>query len=283
LTASLVQQGHTCHALRRQTGATQTGTWDPAKGTIRLDADADYDAVVHLAGESIATGRWTAAKKTKIRESRVLGTHLLSETLAGQASKPKVLVSASAIGFYGDQGEQVLDETALPGGGFLSEVCQAWEAATQPAEQAGIRVVHARLGVVLSLAGGALKAMLPPFKMGLGGRIGSGRQYMSWIALEDVVAALQFLITQSSLSGPVNVVAPHAVTNEEFTKALGRSLHRPTLFPMPAFVAHLALGEMADALLLASTRVLPQKLLSAGHTFQLPELPSALGGILQRS
>jgi uncharacterized protein (TIGR01777 family) len=209
-----------------------------------------------------------------------VGTQLLSETLAGLASKPKVLVSASAIGFYGDRGDVLLDESGTLGSGFLAAVCQDWEAATRPAETAGIRVVHARLGVVLSPAGGALKSMLLPFRMGVGGRLGSGRQYMSWIVLADVVQAVTFLIEESALAGPVNLVAPHPVTNAAFARALGRALHRPTILPMPASVVRLAFGELADALLLASTRVIPRKLCDAGFTFQQPELSLALRHML---
>jgi uncharacterized protein (TIGR01777 family) len=280
LSSSLSQQGHVCHALRRQSGAPDPLTWDPAGGALNLGADCQVDAVIHLAGESIASGRWTAPKKARIMDSRVQGTRLLAAGLAALEHKPEVLISASAIGFYGDRDDETLDESSSPGQGFLADVCQAWEKQTGPAEDAGIRVVHARLGVVLSKQGGALASMMAPFRLGMGGRIGSGRQYMSWVALEDVVTILQFMISDPSLSGPVNLVAPHPVTNREFTKALGRVLCRPTLVPMPARAARLILGEMAEELLLASTRVAPQKLMEAGYEFQYTDVASALDAII---
>lgn len=280
LVPSLSEQGHVCQTLCRQSGATKPLTWDPAAQRLNLGEQPRIDAVIHLAGESIASGRWNAQKKARIRESRAQGTRLLAETLANLESKPEVLVSASAIGFYGNRGDETLDESSAPGQGFLAEVCQDWENATQPAEQAGIRVVHARLGVVLSKAGGALASMMTPFRLGLGGRIGSGRQHMSWIALDDVVTILQFLISDATLSGPVNLVTPSPVTNSQFTKALGRVLCRPTLLPMPAPVARMLMGEMAEELLLASTRVSPRKLTEAGYEFQFSELAAALDAIL---
>ncbi len=239
------------------------------------------DAVVHLAGENIAE-RWTAAKKARIRDSRVKGTQLLCETLTRLSSPPKVLVSASAIGYYGDRGEETLTDDSPPGRGFLPEVCRAWEAATEPARQQGLRVVQLRLGVVLSVAGGALAKMLPPFRLGLGGVLGSGRQYMSWIALDDVVGTLQHAVVTDALQGPTNAVAPRAVTNQEFTKTLGKVLGRPTAMPLPAFAARLMFGEMADELLLASARVQPTKLLASGYQFRYPELAEALRHLLAR-
>jgi uncharacterized protein (TIGR01777 family) len=238
------------------------------------------DAVVHLAGENIAEGSWTAEKKARIRDSRVKGTRLVSKALAGLNQKPRVLVCASAIGFYGDRGAEILTEQSPAGSGFLADVCQEWEAATEPAAQAGIRVVNMRIGIVLTPRGGALQKMLLPFKFGVGGVMGDGRQYWSWVSIDDVIGAIYHAITNDALSGPVNAVAPRAATNAEFTKTLGRVLSRPTLFPMPAFLARLALGEMADALLLASTRVEPARLLNSGYSFRHADLEGALRFLL---
>ncbi|HSF33952.1 MAG TPA: TIGR01777 family oxidoreductase [Candidatus Tectomicrobia bacterium] len=255
--------------------------WDPMAGTIDVSALQGVEAVVHLAGENIAE-RWTAVKKAKIRDSRVKGTQVLCEALIGLAPLPKVLVSASAIGYYGDRGAEVLTEDSAPGSSFLAEVCRAWEAATEPAQQRGIRVVRLRFGVVLSAAGGALAKMLPPFRLGLGGVLGSGRQYMSWIALDDAVAAIHHALVTDSLQGPTNAVAPQPVTNQEFTETLGKVLGRPTILPMPAFAARLIFGEMADELLLASARVQPAKLQAAGYRFRYPELEQAFRHVLGR-
>lgn len=238
------------------------------------------DAVVHLAGEGIANGRWTSAKKRRIEESRVHGTRQLSKQLAGTKSKPSVFVCASAIGFYGSRGEEMLDEESSAGNGFLPEVCKKWEAATRPAEKAGIRTVHIRTGIVLSKKGGALRKMLPPFRMGAGGILGNGRQYMSWISLDDEVKAICFLIDSGSISGAVNLVAPNPVTNHDFTKTLGKVLHRPTILPLPAFAAWFLFGEMAGELLLGSARVTPKKLVDAGYEFCHAHLQSALEDIV---
>jgi uncharacterized protein len=256
--------------------------WDPAAGTIDADALGGVDAVVHLAGENIAAHRWTESFKAKLRESRVRGTRLVCQTLAGLASKPAVLVSASAIGYYGNRGNEQVDESSAPGHGFLADVCQQWEAETQPARDANVRVVNLRIGVVLSRAGGALAQMLTPFKLGLGGVIGSGRQYLSWIELDDLVRAIQFALSAAALSGPVNGVTTEPVTNRAFTKALGRVLGRPTVFPMPAFTARLAFGQMADEMLLGGVRVVPSALCSAGFNFQYPQLEQALRHALAR-
>jgi uncharacterized protein (TIGR01777 family) len=234
-----------------------------------------FDAVVHLAGESIA-GRWTAAKKERIRASRRDGTRTLCEGLARCAKKPRVLLCASAIGIYGDRQDEKLTEDSPPGTGFLADVVREWESATLPATETGMRVVNLRFGVVLSAQGGALKQMLPAFRFGAGGIIGSGRQCWSWVALPDVVAAIQHALTTDSLRGPVNVVAPFPVMNRAFTRTLGRVLHRPTIVPVPAWAVKLMLGEMGEALLLASTRVEPRRLLASGFKFQLPELEEAL-------
>lgn len=238
------------------------------------------DAVVHLAGESIAEGRWNAAKKQRIEESRVKATRQLAKQLAKSETKPSVFLCGSAIGFYGNRGDEVLDESSLPGSGFLSDVCKKWEEASSPAIKAGIRTVNLRTGIVLSTTGGALQKMLPPFKLGSGGILGNGKQYMSWISLDDEVKAIRFLIDHGTISGPVNLVAPHPATNLEFTKTLGKVLHRPTFLPLPAFAARLLFGEMADALLLGSTRVLPKKLIDAKFEFCHPDLQSALKDIL---
>jgi hypothetical protein len=254
--------------------------WDPQAGQMAAEALEGLDAVVHLAGDNIAAARWTAAKKARIYRSRVEGTALLAQTLAKLARPPKVLVSASAVGFYGDRGTEELDESSPLGRGFLASVCRDWEAATEPASRAGIRVVIARLGVVLAREGGALARLIGLFRLGLGGRLGNGRQYLSWITLGDVVEAILFLLESDSLRGPVNLVAPQPVTNREFTRALGRALHRPTLLPTPAFALRLALGEMADEMLLSSARVLPRKLVRAGYPFRDPNLESALRRVL---
>ncbi|MCI0655527.1 MAG: TIGR01777 family oxidoreductase [Acidobacteria bacterium] len=257
--------------------------WDPEGGRLDPALLTGFDAIVHLAGEAIAARRWTQAQKDRIRESRVKGTRLLCEAIAGLSAPPRTLLSASAIGYYGDRGEQVLGEESPPGQGYLSEVCQAWEAATEPAAHKGIRVVCLRFGIILSPAGGALAKMLPPFSMGAGGILGSGRQYMSWISLDDAVGAVLQALETSPLRGPVNVVAPHAVTNALFTKTLGRVLSRPTFFPMPAFAARMVFGEMADALLLSSARVEPKRLLASNYPFRHRELEPALRHLLRRS
>ncbi len=254
--------------------------WDPAAGTLDASALSGFDAAVHLAGENIAAGRWTAEKKARILDSRVKGTRLLCGALARSACPPKVLVSASAVGYYGNRGDEELDEASPGGAGFLAEVCREWEAATEPAAAAGIRVVHARFGVVLARHGGALARMVPLFRFGLGGRLGSGRQYMSWITLDDAARGICHALATDSLSGPVNLVAPNPVTNREFTKALGRTLRRPALFPVPAFVLRLALGEMADQMLLSSSRVRPRRLLDSGFQFGDLGLDGALAWLL---
>ncbi|HEX3600287.1 MAG TPA: TIGR01777 family oxidoreductase [Lacipirellulaceae bacterium] len=250
--------------------------WDPAAGTIDAAELATVDAVVNLAGENIAAKRWTPAFKQQILDSRIRSTNLLCQTLAGLATKPTVLVSASATGYYGSRGDAPVDETAAPGAGFLADVCQQWEAATKPARDADIRVVNLRIGFVLARDGGGLAKMLTPFKLGLGGVIGSGRQYISWIALDDLVRAIQFTLAASTPAGPVNAVSPQPVTNRDFTKTLGQVLKRPTIFPMPAFAAKLAFGEMADNMLLSSIRVEPRVLTAARFEFAYPDLESAL-------
>lgn len=282
LVSFLASGGHEVTRLVRSTPKPGVGEvhWDPVTGGVDATGLAGLDAVVHLAGESIAAGRWTVVKKSKIRTSRVRGTRLLSESLARLDQPPKVMVCASAIGYYGDRGGEVLREESPPGSGFLAEVCREWEAAAAPAAQRGIRVVNLRIGVVLSPAGGALGKMLFPFRLGFGGIIGTGKQYMSWIALDDLVAVIAHALTTEVLQGPVNAVAPNPVINLEFTRTLGRVLARPTLFPMPTFAVRLVFGEMGDELLLASTRVQPTRLLASGYEFRYPQLEGALRHML---
>jgi uncharacterized protein (TIGR01777 family) len=256
--------------------------WDPAANYIDAAGLEGLDAVVHLAGEPIASGRWNAAKKTRIRSSRVQGTRLLCETLSHVAKPPQTLLCASAIGYYGDRGDELLSETSPVGSGFLADVCRDWEAACEPARQKGIRVVNARFGVIMSTHGGALAKMLTPFKMGAGGIIGSGKQYMSCISIDDCIAAIVHSLNTSSVVGPVNFVGPTPVTNRDFTKTIGKVLARPTIFPMPAFAARLAFGEMADELLLGSDRVEPKKLLDSGYAFRHGDLETALRHVLER-
>jgi uncharacterized protein (TIGR01777 family) len=284
LTRELQQAGATVIAAVRRpvSDPAREIHWQPDAGRIDTARLEGVDAVVHLAGENIAGGRWTEGFKQKIRDSRVKGTRLIAEAIAGARTKPKTLVCASAIGYYGDRGEETLSEASAPGSDFLAEVCREWEAACQPARNAGVRVVNVRIGVVLSPEGGALKQMLTPFKLGVGGKVGSGQQYMSWVALDDVAGAIVFLLAKPQAAGAVNLVSPQAVKNAEFTKTLGRVLKRPTIVPAPAFGLRLAFGEMADALLLSSTRVVPQGLTAAGYQFRQPELEAALRHLLAK-
>ena len=256
-----------------------TISWDPMAGRIDQAALEGIEAVVHLAGESIV-GRWTPRKRAAIRDSRVLGTRLLCESLARLARPPAVILTASAIGYYGDRGSEPLDEDSRSGEGFLAEVCREWEGAALPAAQRGIRVAALRIGVVVSPAGGALGKMLPIFRLGLGGVIGNGRQYWSWIAIDDLIGAIEHALVTPSLTRAVNLTAPTPATNREFTRELARALKRPAVFPLPAPVARLMLGHMADELLLASARVSPSRLLATGYIFRHPELPSALRDLL---
>jgi len=253
--------------------------WNPAQ-PIAPEAVSGFDAVIHLAGESIAS-RWSAAKKVKIRDSRVLGTSNLAKALAQTKDKPQVFVCSSAIGYYGDRGEEILTEESAPGSGFLPDVCREWEAATEPASSAGIRTVRMRTGVVLSRSGGALGKMLTPFKMGAGGRIGDGRQWMSWIDAQDMVGAIHHILKSDLLQGPVNMVAPKPVTNAEFTKTLSSALSRPAIFPVPAFVVKLAFGEMGETVLLGSQRVEPTQLVASGYPFRFSTLRASLENILR--
>jgi uncharacterized protein (TIGR01777 family) len=242
---------------------------------VNAQSVSGFDAVVHLAGESIV-GRWNTDKKKAIRDSRVLGTRNLSQALASAPQRPRVLVCASAVGYYGDRGEELLTEGSAPGQGFLPDVCKEWEAATQTASEAGIRVVHIRIGMVLSSTGGALEAMVTPFRFGVGGRIGTGQQWWSWIDVRDLASAFILAVENESIQGAVNGVSPNAVRNVEFTKTLGWVLSRPTIFPLPGFAARLVLGEMADELILASQHVEPARLTAAGFAFRYPDVASSL-------
>jgi len=282
LTRSLTGDGHEVVRLvrRERTVGAPEVEWHPEHGRLHAAQLEGIEAVVHLAGENIASGRWTTEKKRAIRESRVQGTTLLSDALARLSTPPAVFLSASAIGYYGDRGDELLTEKSAPGKDFLSNVCADWEAATHSAVEKGIRTVHARFGIILDPNEGALAKMLPPFRMGIGGRIGDGKQWMSWIALDDVVNGLKFLIEDKSTSGPVNFVAPNPVTNTEFTKTLGRVLAKPTFFPVPAFGARLVFGEMADALLLSSQKVEPAVLEDKGFLFSWPTLELAIRHLL---
>jgi hypothetical protein len=280
----LTTGGHRVTRLVRRNPAPDEAeiSWNPEAGTVDSAGLEGFDAVVNLAGESVV-GRWTAQKKRRIYDSRVKSTRLLSESLAQLAKPPKVLISASASGYYGDCGEEVLSEEHPPGSTFLAQVCRDWEAATEPAARSGLRVVKLRTGLVLSPAGGALARMLLPFRLGLGGRIGSGRQYFSWVSLEDVRGAILHALMTDTLEGPLNVAAPNPVTNREFTRTLGLVLRRPTLFPIPAFAARLVLGELANDLLLASARLEPARLLATDYRFRYTDLEAAFRYLLGRT
>jgi uncharacterized protein (TIGR01777 family) len=279
----LKNDGHDLFALVRRAPRSESEVeWYPDRGSLALSRLEQMNVVVHLGGESIAAGRWTEEKKQRIRDSRVKGTKLLSEALANLKAPPQTFMCASAIGFYGDRGNEVLTEESGPGNDFLASVCAEWEQATAAAAEKGIRVVNARFGFILSADGGGLAKMLTPFRLGVGGRVGSGKQWISWIALDDVVDAIKFAIRNNALRGPINFVAPNPVTNAEFTKTLGRVLNRPTLFPIPAFGVRLAFGEMADGLLLSSQRVEPSRLKDAGNQFRYPDLGGALVQVLKK-
>jgi uncharacterized protein len=287
LVPNLERAGHTVYRLIRPGTRPATGgggqgfnaNWDPATGELG-SAAVGADVVVNLAGTSIADGRWTPQRKQLLRSSRVETTRALLSALARMTTRPGALISASAIGYYGSRAEEILTEESQPGNDFLSQIGQEWEAEAAKAEALGMRVVRARFGVILSKHGGALQKMLPPFKFGLGGKIGSGSQWMSWITLEDVVAILRFAIENAAVQGPINVVSPQPLRNAEFTKALAKALRRPAIFPVPAFVLRLMLGEMADALLLSSQRVLPGQLEKFGYRFLHRDLPAAFGAVL---
>ena len=267
--------------VRRAPQGADEVQWDPKSGLTDPSKLEGVDAVVHLAGDNIAKGRWTREKKERIEKSRTEGTRNLAAALAKLEHKPKAFVTASAIGFYGaDRGDEALDDHSTPGDDFLANVCREWEAAAQPARDAGIRVVNLRLGIVLSPKDGALAKMLTPFKLGAGGKVGSGKQWMSWVSIDDVVGGFHHALVTDSLEGPVNLVAPNPVQNQGFTTALGRVLNRPTLFPLPGFVVKTIFGEMGEALLLGSQRVQPTRLLESGFKFDEPELEGALRHLL---
>jgi uncharacterized protein (TIGR01777 family) len=281
LVARLTASGHRVLPLRRGTvGSASEAVWNPETGQVHFPASFPLDAVVHLAGENIAQ-RWTPAAKARIRASRVDATRLLCEALVKLPPPPRVLVCASATGYYGDRGDEVLGEQSGSGTGFLAEVCQAWEQAAEPARRCGIRVVHLRLGVVLAHHGGALAKMLPAFRLGLGGRLGAGRQFWSWIVLEDLLRVIELALAETNLSGAVNAVSPAPVTNAKFTRSLARALRRPALLPMPAMVVKLLFGEMGREALLASARVRPPRLIESGFAFRFPELDAALVSALE--
>jgi uncharacterized protein (TIGR01777 family) len=283
LVQALTDAGHRAVRLVRHDDPSPDAVrWDPDAGTIDAAGLEGVDAVVHLAGENIGARRWTDEQKRRVLESRTKGTSLIASTLAGLSRKPSVLVSASAIGYYGDRGDDELTESEPGATTFLGEVVAAWENAARPAADAGIRVVHPRSGIVLSPDGGALGEALPFFKLGVGGRFGDGKQWWSWISLPDEVRAIMWLL-EHDLSGPVNLTAPEPVRNADFTRALGEVLHRPTLFPIPKFGPALKLGrELAQELLYTSARVVPQKLLASGFTFQHEDIHSALRAVLGR-
>ncbi len=281
LCSSLSSKGNTVYRIVRSGGSDNNSIiWNIDAGTIDTDKLNGMDAVVHLAGENIAAGRWTPEQKKKIKDSRIKSTRLLADAISKLTAKPQVVVSGSAIGFYGNRGDEQLSETSNPGFGFLAEVVREWEDAIAPVKAAGVRVVNLRTGVILSPKAGALNKMLPIFKLGGGGIVGDGKQYMSWVSLDDEVKAIEFLLTNTDIEGPVNVVAPNPVTNSQFTSALGHVIHRPTLFPLPGFAAKIILGEMADELLLASQRCQPTKLLNGGYKFSYSKLDDALSAAL---
>ena len=278
----LSTSGHNVVPLLRQGRPGGRGLrWDPDKGQIESTQLHGFGAVIHLAGENIA-GRWSEEKKRRIRDSRVKATRTLCQALARRPSPPDVLVAASGVNYYGDRGEELLTEDSPPGEGFLPEVCVEWEAATRPAFEAGIRVVNLRLGMVLSTEGGALPRMLKPFRLGLGGPMGNGKQFMSWVTLDDVVSIIQFALENDAIQGPVNAVSPNPVPNREFARTLGAVLHRPAVLPCPGFAARAVLGEMAEELLLSSIRAAPRRLEGAGYEFVLPDLRGGLENLLTK-
>ena len=277
-TTALKSDGHNVVHLVRPGKTTNPGDiqWDPMRATVDVAGLEGIDVVIHLSGAGIADGRWTEERKQLLRSSRIDTTRVLVDSLSRLKQKPRLLIVASAIGYYGSRGDEILTESSTTGTDFLALVCRDWEAEASRAAERGIRTVMLRFGVVLSGKGGALPKMLPPFKLGVGGRLGSGQQWMSWIAIEDVVGIFRHTIANEQVSGPVNVVAPNPVRNEEFTRLLAGMLHRPAIFPAPAFVLRLAMGEMADAVLLSSDRVKPEQMLAAGYKFRFEILEPAL-------
>ena len=282
LRKSLEQKGHELLlAGRHNPEKPNQIKWTVEEGFAEPERLEGVDAVIHLAGESISALRWTEEKKRAIRDSRVLGTRSIVDAMSRMNQKPKIFIAGSATGIYGDRDGEEMNESSVPGDTFLSEVCKAWEAESLRAEGLGIRTVLLRTGIVLSKDGGALAAMLTPFKLGVGGVVGSGRQYMSWVSLDDEIGAINFVLENENIRGPVNVVSPNPATNQEFTKTLGEVVHRPTFLPLPAFAVDLIFGEMGDELLLNSTRVIPEKLLDAGYQFNDINLKKALGKALE--
>jgi uncharacterized protein len=279
---ALRAEGHEVGRLMRPGGTAREGDirWDPTSGSVDVAAMEGADAVICLSGAGIGDGRWTAERKKVLRSSRVDATRVLVDSLGRMKKKPRVFIGASAVGYYGDRGDEILTETSGAGKDFVALLARDWEAETMRAELSGIRTVVARFGVILSTKGGALTRMLTPFKLGAGGRLGSGKQWMSWIALEDVVGIIRAAIANEGIKGPVNVVAPNPVRNAEFTRVLASALHRPAIFPAPAFILRMALGEMADALLLSSQRVQAERMMAAGYDYRIPELDTALRNIL---
>jgi uncharacterized protein (TIGR01777 family) len=285
LVPSLAARNHQVVRLVRRPavpGAGQAG-WDPDTGKLYAGSLEGFDAVVHLAGENIAAGRWTGRRKARIVGSRAVATRNLSRALSALDRPPRILVSASAVGFYGDRGEEILEENSSSGSGFLAETCRLWEQAAAEIDGRRTRLVVLRIGMVLSREGGALAKMLPAFRLGLGGRLGSGKQYMSWVALEDLAEIVHHVILDPSIHGAVNAAAPNPVTNREFTRALGAALNRPAAFVVPAFAVRALFGEMGREVLLSSTRAVPARLMEAGFTFALPELGPALAHVLRGS
>jgi uncharacterized protein (TIGR01777 family) len=285
LNKALRQQGERVFQLvRRAPESSEELRWDPATGLLPRPGELEsLDAAIHLSGANLASRRWTAVYKREMTESRVTTTRVLAEALARLRTPPPVLIAASAVGYYGDRGDEILSEDAAAGSGFLSDLCARWEAATRPAEEAGIRVVHLRFSVVLGPDGGALVRLAPMFRLGLGGPLGNGKQWMSWVSEADAVSATLFALGNPTLVGPVNVAAPNPVTNREFTRELGRAVHRLALLPAPAFALRLAFGEMADEALLASTRAVPRRLLEVGFHFEHPTLEQAFAAGFERS
>ena len=275
---SLAAEFETFQLVRRQPNTTTEIEWSPerARSFTSTEPLEGLTAAIHLSGANLAGHRWTPAYKRELVESRIGSTHALARALAQLSRPPQALLVASGTGIYGNRGDALLDESAAPGTGFLADLCRAWEEAAQPAAAAGIRVVHLRCGLVLGPGGGALGKMLPIFRLGLGGPLGNGRQWMSWIALADLIVAVRFLLSGTKLAGPINIVAPEPVTNAEFARAIGRAVHRPAILPAPAFALRLALGEMADEALLAGARVVPKRLLDAGFPFSYPRIDEAL-------
>jgi len=279
---ALRAEGHEIGQLVRPGGTVRTGDvrWDPATGTVDIPAMEGADTVVCLNGAGIGDGRWTPERKKVLRSSRVDATRVLVDAIGQMARKPRVFIGASAIGYYGDRGEEILTESSTAGNDFLAQLVRDWEAEAMRAESSSIRTVIVRFGVILSTRGGALARMLTPFKLGAGGRLGSGKQWMSWIALDDAVGIVRLAIANEGIQGPVNLVAPNPVRNAEFTRVLASALHRPAIFPAPAFILRAALGEMADALLLSSQRVRPEQMMAAGYDYRMADLESALRNIL---